>query len=96
VVNLEGDDMKKLVKVEEVEGEGLVGLMGENVLLMCANYFYHGKLIGVNEQFVQLENAGIVYETGAWTTTQFADKQKIGPKYWYVTTRAIESYGAIR
>ncbi len=88
--------MKKLVKVEEIEGEGLVGLLGENVLLMCANYFYHGKLVGVNDTSVQLEDAGIVYETGAWTSDKFADKQKIGPKYWYVTTLSIESYGAIR
>ena len=54
--------MKKLVKVEEVQGEGLVGLMGERVLLMCAGYFYEGKLVGVNETFVKLEDAGIVYE----------------------------------
>lgn len=79
-----------------VSGEGLIGLLGANVLLMCANYFYHGKLVEVNEKFVTLEDAGIVYETGAWTMNAFADKQKIGPRHWYITTQSIESYGAIR
>lgn len=37
--------MKKLV--EEVSGEGLEKLLGERVLIMCANYFYTGKLVAV-------------------------------------------------
>ena len=49
--------MKKLVKVEEVQGEGLVGLMGENVTLFCMNYIYTGRLVGVNDTFVKLEGS---------------------------------------
>jgi hypothetical protein len=30
--------MKKIVSVTEVEGEGLIGLLGENVILFCMNY----------------------------------------------------------
>ena len=41
--------MKKLIT--DVENEGLIKLMGQRVLLMCANYFYAGKLIGVNDRF---------------------------------------------
>ena len=44
--------MKKLVNVVEVEGEGLVSLLGENVILFCMNYFYAGKLAGVNSDTV--------------------------------------------
>jgi hypothetical protein len=32
--------VKKLIKVEEVEGEGLVGLMGQRVTLFCLHYIY--------------------------------------------------------
>lgn len=83
--------MKKIVSVQEVEGEGLVGLMGENVMLFCMNYIYAGKLIGVNDKDVLLEGAFIVYETGELTADKFADAQKT-PAPLYVRTSAIESY----
>ena len=85
--------MKKLVNVVEVDGEGLTSLLGENVLLFCMNYFYAGKLVGVNDKFVQLENAVIVYETGELTAKTFKDAQSLPTKVWYVQTGAIESYG---
>lgn len=83
--------MKKLVNVQEVEGEGLVGLMGENVMLFCLNYIYAGKLAGVNEHDVLLENAQIVYETGELTAKKFQDAQPL-PAPLYVRVSAIESY----
>lgn len=85
--------MKKLVNVVEVEGEGLAALLGEKVILLCMNYFYAGKLVGVNDKFVQLEDAMIVYETGELTAKTFKDAQKL-PATWYVQTQSIESYGA--
>lgn len=83
--------MKKLVKLEEVEGVGLIALMGEKVLLLCANYFYAGTLTGVNDTQVELENAAIVYETGEWTAKSWKDVQPIGTTL-YVKIAAIESY----
>ena len=59
--------MKKIVSVTEVDGEGLTALLGENVILFCMNYFYAGKLVGVNDDCVLLEDGGIVYQTGAFT-----------------------------
>ena len=85
--------MKKLVSVTEVDGEGLESLLGERVLLLCANYFYTGKLIGVNEKFVQLEDPAIVYETGAFSDKSYKDEQKLHAKVFYVSTAAIESFG---
>ena len=85
--------MKKLVNVTEVENEGLIALMGENVLLVCMNYFYAGKLVGVNDEFVQLENAQLVYETGPWDKTTWQDAQKLPNGIWYIKTAAIESFG---
>ncbi len=88
--------MKKLVKVEEVAGEGLIGLLGENVTLFCLNYIYYGKLVGVNNSCVKLEDAAIVYATGAFTDKNFADAQSIPKKEWYVQTNAIESFGVLK
>ena len=83
--------MKQLIR--EVSGEGLESLMGSRVLLMCAGYFYEGILIGVNKTFVKLDDAAIVYLTGAWSDKNYADMQKLHTKEWYVRVPMIESFG---
>ncbi len=77
--------------VKETEGEGLVGLLGKRVLLMCSSYFYSGTLVGVNDADVKLEDAAIVYETGPWTEKGFTDEQKVGG-VMYVRSSHIEAY----
>jgi len=84
--------MKKIV--EEVGGEGLESLLGEEVIIFCMNYFYSGRLVGVNKDDVLLENAGIVYETGSFDSKTWKDEQKISCcSKFYVRISAIESYG---
>lgn len=85
--------MKKLVEVVNVEGEGLDALLGEQVLLFGLNYIYAGKLIGVNEKFVKLEGAKIVYETGPFNASAYKDAQNLPSNEWYVQLSAIESFG---
>ena len=84
--------MKKLV---EVENEGLVSLMGERVTFMCGCYFYTGKLVGVNDDCVKLEDAGIVYETGELSGGKWSDMQPL-PNDWYVQIASIESFGRLK
>ncbi len=83
--------MKKIVTVTEVEGEGLVALMGKKVMLFCLNYIYTGTLAGVNQTCVLLEEAAIVYATGDFNNTSFMDAQNL-PFPLYVQTGAIESF----
>lgn len=83
--------MKKIVTVSEVEEEGLIGLLGKNVLLFCLNYIYTGTLTGVNTDCVLLENPYIVYETGAFDSIKFMDAQKL-PNNLYVRIGSIESF----
>lgn len=83
--------MKKIVEVQEVDGEGLESLMGENVLIFCMNYIYSGRLTGVNDTCILLENGGIVYETGSFTSAEFKDFQKVADKF-YVKSNTIESF----
>ncbi len=85
--------MKTLITVTEVQGEGLEALLGESVMLFGMNYIYAGTLVGVNDSFVQLEQAKIVYETGPFTTTGYKDAQNLPGTVWYVQRGAIESFG---
>lgn len=84
--------MKKLpMKLLEVENEGLVSLLGKEVTFFCLNYIYCGTLEGVNDTCVKLNNAAIVYETGAFTDSSFKDAQKL-PGEVYIQLNAIESF----
>lgn len=82
--------MKRIV--EEIEGEGLVKLLGQNVMLFCMNYIYAGKLVGVNDTCVLLDDAKLVYETGELTAATWKDAQDL-PTPWYVQISAVESFG---
>lgn len=77
--------------VVEVPNEGLISLLNENVLVFCMNYFYFGKLIGVNDTCIKLEKAHIIYETGAFSDKIFKDQQFISDEL-YVQTSSIESF----
>ena len=83
--------MKKIVTVTEVEGEGFEALLGKRVMLFCLNYIYTGTLEGVNKTCVLLNDASIVYETGAFDKKSFADAQKLSFPL-YIQMGAIESF----
>ena len=87
--------LKRIVKVQEIEGEGLEGLMGERVTLFCQIYIYTGDLVGVNDDYVLLENPSIVYETGSFTDKAWKDEQPL-PNQFYVMKNAIESFGILK
>jgi len=83
--------MKKLVQVQEVSGEGLEGLLGQRITVWCMNYIYTGNLTGVNGDCILLEDAGVVYETGAFTAKAWGDMQPL-PHACYIMKRCIESF----
>jgi hypothetical protein len=83
--------MKKLV--QEIENEGFEKLLGEKILVMCVNYFYTGKLIGVNESCILIENPSIVYETGKWGDGEYKDDQTMHIDELYIQISSIESFG---
>ena len=87
--------MKKSIQVVEVENEGFLALMDEVITLFCANYIYTGKLIGINEDCVLLENPSIVYETGAFSEKNWKDAQKL-PNQIYIMKSAVECFGIIK
>ena len=86
--------MKKLIEIDE--NEGFEALMGERVTLLCANYFYVGKLIGVNTDCILLKDAAIIYETGAWDEKGYSDEQKLPTEKLYIQKAAIEAFGKLK
>jgi hypothetical protein len=83
--------MKKIVDCEQEEG--LISLLGEQVILFCLNYIYVGKLVGVNDTCVKLENPAIAYETGAFDARKYKNAQRLMGEFHYIQTEAIESFG---
>jgi len=79
-------------KLVEVPNEGLISLIDKEVLIFCFNYFYYGKLVGVNNTCIKLENVYQVFETGTFSDSKFKDAQKLSDE-WYVQLSAIESFG---
>ena len=85
--------MKRLI--EEVDGEGLEGLMGQRVTLFCLNYIYTGRLVGINDTCVKLADASVVYETGPFGESKWRDAQAL-PDEWYGNVAAVESFGILK
>jgi hypothetical protein len=83
--------MKKIVSVQEVSGEGFEALLGEQITCFCAVYIYTGKLIGVNDTCILLENPKIVYETGDFNTKSWKDAQAL-PNNLYIQKGMVESF----
>jgi hypothetical protein len=84
--------MKVLVETKEVQEEGFLCLLGKDVIIFGGAYIYAGKLVGVNQTCVKLENPHIVYETGPWTGKKFKDAQSLGKQFHYVCL-PVESFG---
>jgi hypothetical protein len=82
--------MKKLVT--EIENEGFEKILGETVTLFCLNYFYNGKLVGVNDDCVLLQDPKIIYETGKWSDSGWKDIQSMGIEELYVQKQAVEAF----
>ena len=88
--------MKKLpTQVIEVENEGFLALLGQTITCFCAVYIYTGKLVGVNDDCILLENPSIVYETGAFDTKNWKDAQKL-PNNLYIQKGMIEAFGIVK
>ena len=85
---------EEVTSVIEAEG-GPVTLLGKQVYVCCSPYAYQGKLTGVNDKFIELENPEIVYETGPWNSKTFKDSQKLPMTRNFIFFSQIESMGAL-
>ena len=84
--------MKKLMQIAEVEGEGLVALLGKIVMIETLNFNYTGTLGGVNDDDLLLDEPSTVFETGAYTLKTWADAQRLPTKQLGIRLSAVISY----
>ena len=82
--------MKRIVESEDMSG--FEAVLGDKVTLYCQIYIYTGKLVGVNEDHLELDDAKIVYETGELAGGDWKDAQPL-PTPHRVMLQSIESWG---
>lgn len=85
--------MKRLI--DDDGKDPLVSLIGQVLTFFCMNYIYTGTLIGVNGDCVLLESPSIVYETGAFTETNWKDAQRL-PHDLYVMKASVEAFAIVK
>jgi hypothetical protein len=75
--------------------EDLEDLVGETYVFQCARYIYHGKVKKVNATYIELEDAGVVFETGDYNSQTPQDLQKL-PNNVFVMRQSIESFAKMK
>lgn len=93
ITTVKNNQMKKIIT--DVEGEGLLKLLGDTVTIYCASFIYTGTLSGVNDDCVLLSGAKIVYDTGKASDANWAIVESF-PGDWYVMKNMIESFGVFK
>ncbi|MCP4668233.1 MAG: hypothetical protein GY849_17945, partial [Deltaproteobacteria bacterium] len=83
------DQLGEDVKLKEINS--MEELIGEISCFQCARYIYHGEVEKVNEEFIVLKNASIVFDTGSYDSDEPDDKQNL-PNGVKVMRQSIESF----
>ena len=77
------------IQIKEIES--LQDLIGEKFLFQCARYIYHGVVKSVTATYIELEDAGIVFETGTYNSSLPEDRQPL-PHNAFVMRQSIEAF----
>lgn len=79
-----------------VTSKMLEKLRGRKIMVWCRNFIYSGVLTDYDEDFVEITDPFVVYETGALTDKTFKDAQPLPQDSWLVFRSAAESIGIVR
>ena len=85
--------MKRILVDDDTPG--FASMLGERITLYCETYIYTGTLAGVNDSYLELTDAAIVYETGPHDTDKWQDAQDL-PHKWCVQVAKVESWGRMK
>ena len=77
-------------KIKEINS--LEELIGETYLFQCARYIYHGEVKKITPDYIELKNAGVVFETGEYENNEPENLQKLPKGNVFVLRQAIESF----
>lgn len=72
--------------------KGFDAVIGEKICVYCCIYIYTGVLTHVNGDFIELNDAKIVYETGELDSEPWRDAQKLLNPH-RIMIHSIESWG---
>jgi hypothetical protein len=64
--------------------------IGKSITVFCMNYIYAGILDDVDDVFIVLKNAAVVYVTGPFNNNHFTEAEKL-PHRLYISIRSVES-----
>ena len=78
-----GGELKEINSMED--------LIGETYCFQCARYIYHGTVSLVNESYITLKDAGVVFETGEYSDKNPKDLQKL-PNGVKIMRQSIEAF----
>jgi hypothetical protein len=83
---------KQLTKKDKVVKpiQDLEDMIGQTLTFWCSRYIYHGEVKAVNDTFITLTDAGIVYETGELDESKAKDLQEL-PNDCHVLIQSIEA-----
>lgn len=76
---------------EAVEVESLGDLIGKKFAFQCARYIYFGKVLKVNEVFLELGDAATVFDTGAYDSSSASDMQTLPKGKLFLMRQSIEA-----
>ena len=87
-----------LEKIEElvgdddvVEVDSISDFIGKKLAFQCARYIYFGKVEKVNETFIELSDASIIFDTGGFSNTKPDDIQGMPKEKVYLMRQSIET-----
>lgn len=69
--------------------------MNAKITVFCTTYIYTGTLIKFTDNFLELVDASIVFETGAFDEPEWKDAQKL-PNVWVIAMSSVESFGFLK
>jgi len=88
ISDVEYEKIKALLpEVKEIED--MADLVGQRLSFWCARYIYHGTVKKVTSDFVILEDAQVVFDTGSYDSKEPATAEKL-PNNAYIMRGAIE------
>ena len=95
------EDVK--AKIDElIEGEDVIEVEdfsdfeGKKLAFQCARYIYFGMVEKVNETFIELSDAKIVFDTGEFSNSEANDAQYLPKKKTYLMRQSIEAIFATK
>jgi len=78
--------------VEDKKEDVLVSLLGEKVFFLCSNWHYYGRLVGVDDRYVQIASPLVVYEVGEWINKEWDYAESLPTKHLFIMIHSIESF----